>query len=208
MQLKRILLLAVMLLPMLLLAQREVVSDTMYLKKTCPTDSTCYFSEVREIAYDDEETVIRSKVIGDSATTVSYLTNRSIDLNRQFAQHAFYVIQKNEMLRAINNDNRALDTMGLPGVFGEIQAKFEADYLGDVQVKIGSADWVNGDVFKAANGTLRVKWTGQTALRVIIYSDMMIRVVGYPATGQNLDLYRIRTGVYTSIDRAVTIKKK
>lgn len=208
MQLKRILLLAAMLLPMLLLAQREVVSDTVYLKKTCPTDSTCYFSEVREIAYDDEEMVIRSKVIGDSATTVNYLTNRSIDLNRQFAQHAFYVIQKNEMLRAINNDNRALDTMKLPGVFDEIQAKFESDYLGDVLVKIGSADWVNGDVFKAANGVLRVKWVGQTALRVIIYSDMMIRIVGYPATGQNLDMYRIRPNVYTSIDRGVTLKKK
>lgn len=193
---------------MLLLAQREVVSDTVYLKKTCPTDSTCYFSEVREIAYDDEETVIRSKVIGDSATTVGYLTNRSIDLNRQFAQHAFYVIQKSEMLRAINNDDRALDTMGLPGVYDEIQAKFESDYVDTIQVRVAGGTFVDGEIIKAANGNLRIRWTGQTALRVIIYSDMMMRIVGYPASGQSLDLYRIKPGVWTSIDRGLTVKKK
>jgi hypothetical protein len=103
--------------------------------------------------------------------------------------------------------NAAMKANGLGGLDEAMQEAFEGQLIGDAQVKIGTANFVPADVVKNAQGNLRLIFAG-TGYRIILYADTMIRVLGYPATGQNTDLYKVREKVFRSIDNNFTLRLK
>ena len=88
-----------------------------------------------------------------------------------------------------------------------MQALFEGQFLGDAQVKIGMAAFIPADVVKNAAGNIRLLF-GSGGYRIILYADTMLRVLGYPATGQNIDLYKVRERVFRNMDNTFTLRLK
>lgn len=196
--------------PLLALAQREVITDSVWLEKSCTLVDTlqvCTYSEFTTIEFSDGEKITRKQFIGDSATTVTYLTGRAIDLNRGYAVYAAQVIQKKEMMHALSLTSDALVAVGLPDLFTQIQNTFEGEYFGSATVIEKGKDAVKGEVIKTNAGILRLKF-GTFNGRILVLSDKMIRVFSYPATGSTIDLYKVRPNVFTSIDRELTIRFK
>ena len=196
--------------PFAALAQREVVSDTTWLVKTCTMVDTlelCTFAEYYKVEYSDGYEATRKQVIGDSATTVTYLLGKAIDISRGYATYAAHVVAKKEMMHSISNANDALVSVGLPEIYDLIQANFEGQFVGGAKVNEKGKDAVNGEVVKTDSGVLRLKF-GSLNSRILILSDKMIRVFSYPAQGKVTDIYLVRPGIFTSIDRELTIKFK
>lgn len=196
--------------PFLALAQREVVSDTTWLVKTCTTVDTvevCTYAEYYKVEYSDGNEVTRKQVIGDSATTVTYLLGKAIDISRGYATYAAQVVAKKEMMHSISNANNALVSVGLPELYDLIQSNFEGQFVGGAKVNEKGKDAVNGEIVKTDSGVLRLKF-GAFNGRILILSDKMIRVFSYPVQGQVTDMYLVRPDVFTSIDRELTIKFK
>lgn len=196
--------------PVLAFAQREVVSDTTWLVKTCTTLDTlevCTFAEYYKVEYSDGYEATRKQIIGDSATTVTYLLGKAIDISRGYATYAAQVVAKKEMMHGISSANDALVSVGLPELYNLIQANFEGQFIGGVKVTEKGKDAVNGEVVKTDTGILRLKFLNFNS-RILILSDKMIRLFSYPASGSTIDLYQVRPGIFTSIDRELTIKFK
>lgn len=196
--------------PFFAFAQREVISDSTWLVKTCTTVDTvevCTFAEYYKVEYSDGYEATRKQVIGDSATTVTYLLGKAIDISRGYATYAAQVVAKKEMMHSISSANDALVSVGLPELYNLIQANFEGQFIGGVRVTEKGKDAVNGEVVKTDAGILRLKFLNFNS-RILILSDKMIRVFSYPAAGSTIDLYQVRPGVFTSIDRELTIKFK
>lgn len=196
--------------PVFALAQREVVSDTTWLVKTCTTVdtvTTCTFAEFYKVEYSDGNEVTRKQVIGDSATTVTYLLGKAIDISRGYATFAAQVVAKKEMMHNISNANDALVSVGLPELYDLIQSNFEGQFIGAAKVTEKGKEGVIGEVIKTNSGVLRLKF-GAFNSRILILSDKMMRVFSYPAQGEVTDMYLVRPDVFTSIDRELTIKFK
>lgn len=196
--------------PFFAFAQREVISDSTWLVKTCTMVDTlevCTFAEYYKVEYSDGYEATRKQVIGDSATTVTYLLGKAIDISRGYATYAAQVVAKKEMMHGISSANDALVSVGLPELYNLIQANFEGQFIGGVKVTEKGKDVISGDVVKTDSGVLRLKF-GAFNSRILILSDKMIRVFSYPVQGQVTDMYQVRPGIFTSIDRELTIKFK
>ena len=206
-------------LPTLLLAQRELERDSVWLsrqqvsttvKDTAGRDSTVlthnYFQHTLYV-YTNGESDTRVQLIGDSATATNYVAGQQIDNIRQLSYHATFVYDKPQVVKEWQQMHTQTDSVGLGGMAGIIQGLFEGGIIGDVTVKVGTASPVPGDIVKAANGNVRLLF-GNKGYRIFVFSDTMLRVMGYPATGQSIDLYRVRTGVYADIDRALIVRLK
>jgi len=166
-------------------------------------DSVYYVN--RWVAYEDGYELASKQPIGDSAQLVSYLTGKEVDAIRQHTYHAVQAMQKGKVVTEWQDVNTALKAVRLPGLDTLMQALFEGQFLGDAQVKIGGANFIPADVVKNAQGNLRLIFAG-TGYRVILYADTMIRVLGYPATGQNTDLYKVRERVFRDIENTFTLR--
>lgn len=184
--------------------------DTLYLKTDtifADTLKTANYREHLEQAFEDGSTRIQEREIGDSLTTLNYYVNEAIEVNRIFAYYAALTTKKREALHAMNAYAGALEHVGLPDLWDAIQSKFEGQFLGVVKVTEKGNNAVNGEVLKSNSGVLRLKF-GAFNSRILILSDKMIRVFSYPAQGQVIDMYLVRPGIFTSIDRDFTIKFK
>ena len=195
-----------LLLPISLFGQREIISDSTWLQKTC-VDSTCTYYEYTSTEFSDGETITKKITLGDSATAVNYLTGKAIDVNRGYAMYAALTVQKKEMMHRMSDINEALVSVGLPELFQAIQKIYESNYIGANRVVELGKEGVAGEVVKLDSGVLRLKF-GANNCRVLVLSDKMIRVFSYPVQGETIDLYKVREGVFTSIDRELTIRFK
>jgi hypothetical protein len=166
-------------------------------------DSVYYVN--RWIAYEDGYELASKQPIGDSAQLVSYLAGKEVDAIRQHTYHAVQAMQKGKVVTEWQDVNTALKAVKLPGLDTLMQALFEGQFLGDAQVKLGAANFVPADVVKNAQGNLRLIFAG-TGYRVILYADTMIRVLGYPAAGQNTDLYKVRERVFRNVENTFTLR--
>jgi len=166
-------------------------------------DSVYYVN--RWVAYEDGYELASKQPIGDSAQLVSYLAGKEVDAIRQHTYHAVQAMQKGKVVTEWQDVNTALKAVKLPGLDTLMQALFEGQFLGDAQVKIGSAAFVPADVVKNAAGNLRLIFAG-TGYRVILYADTMIRVLGYPVAGQNTDLYKVRERVFRNVENTFTLR--
>ena len=166
-------------------------------------DSVYYVN--RWIAYEDGYELASKQPIGDSAQLVSYLTGKEVDAIRQHTYHVVQAMQKGRVITEWQDVNTALKAVKLPGLDTLMQTLFEGQFLGDGQVKIGTAAFVPADVVKNAAGNVRLIFAG-TGYRVILYADTMIRVLGYPAAGQNTDLYKVRERVFRNVENTFTLR--
>jgi hypothetical protein len=204
-------LLLFLLLPTLLLAQRELERDSVWLSRqaiytttgTTTTTTYNYFQHTLYV-YTNGESDTQVRLLGDSATATNYVAGQQIDNIRQLSYHAGFVYDKPQVVKEWQQMHIQTDSVGLGGMAGIIQGLFEGAIIGDVTVKVGTANAVPGDIVKAANGNVRLLF-GSKGYRIFVFSDTMLRVMGYPATGQSIDLYRVRTGVFADIDRALII---
>lgn len=184
--------------------------DTLYLKTDTMFADTLKVPNYREHleqAFDDGSTKIQEREIGDSLTTLNYYVNEAIEINRIFAYYAALTTKKREALHAMNAYAGALEHVGLPDLWDGIQAKFESQYIGKANIIEAGKDVVKGEVTKSNSGVLRLKF-GDFNSRILVLSDKMIRVFSYPIQGELTDMYLVRPGVFTSIDRELTIKFK
>jgi hypothetical protein len=168
-------------------------------------DSVYYVN--RWVAYEDGYELASKQPIGDSAQLVSYLAGKEVDAIRQHTYHAVQAMQKGRLIVEWQDVNTALKAVQLPGLDTLMQALFEGQFLGDAQVKIGTANFIPADVVKNSLGNIRLLF-GSGGYRVILYADTMLRVVGYPATGQNTDLYKVRERVFRNMDNTFTLRLK
>ena len=157
--------------------------------------------------FDDLSGRLEKLPIGDTTQARAALLGWQVDLVRQHSYHAAQAMKKGQMIADWQQVNAAMKANGLGGLDDAMQAAFEGQLIGDANVKIGTAAFVPADVVKNAAGNLRLIFAG-TGYRVILYADTMLRVVGYPAAGQNTDLYKVREKVFRSIDNTFTLRLK
>lgn len=168
-------------------------------------DSVYYVN--RWVSYEDGYELASKQPIGDSAQLVSYLTGKEVDAIRQHTYNAVQTMQKGRVITEWQDVNAALKDVELPGLDTLMQALFEGQFLGDANVKIGSAAFIPADVVKNAAGNIRLLF-GSGGYRVLLYADTMIRIVGYPVAGQNTDLYKVRERVFRNVENTFTLRLK
>lgn len=168
-------------------------------------DSVYYVN--RWVSYEDGYELASKQPIGDSAQLVSYLTGKEVDAIRQHTYNAVQTMQKGRVITEWQDVNAALKDVELPGLDTLMQALFEGQFLGDANVKIGSAAFIPADVMKNAAGNIRLLF-GSGGYRVLLYADTMIRIVGYPVAGQNTDLYKVRERVFRNVENTFTLRLK
>jgi len=157
--------------------------------------------------FDDLSGRLEKLPIGDTVQARAALLGWQVDLVRQHSYHAAQAMKKGQMIADWQQVNSAMKANGLGGLDDAMQAAFEGQFLGDAQVKIGTAAFVPADVVKNAAGNLRLLF-GSGGYRVILYADTMLRIVGYPATGQNTDLYKVKEKVYRDYNSTFTLRLK
>lgn len=155
--------------------------------------------------FDDLSGRLEKLPIGDTVQARSALLGWQVDLVRQHSYHAVQAMKKGQVLADWQQVNAAMKANGLGGLDDAMQAAFEGQFLGDAQVKIGTAAFVPADVVKNAAGNLRLLF-GNAGYRLLPYADTMLRVVGYPATGQNTDLYKVRERVFRNVENTFTLR--
>ena len=203
-----------LLLPYFAIAQRELQSDSVWLTRqaiyttTGTTTITTYqYFQNTMYVYTNGESDTQVRLLGDSATALNAVTGQEIDAIRQLSYHAARVIDKPQVIREWQLMHTQTDTIGVGSMAAVIQGLFEGDLIGDATVKVGTATAVPGDIVKAANGNVRLLF-GNKGYRIFIFADTMLRIMGYPATGQSTDVYRVAPRVYKDIDSGLIIRLK
>ena len=203
-----------LLLPYFAIAQRELLMDSawltrqaMYTTTGTTTDTTYQYFRNTMYMYTNGESDTQVRLLGDSATAINAVTGQEIDAIRQLSYHAARVIDKPQVIREWQLMHTQTDTIGIGSMAAVIQGLFEGDLIGDVTVKVGSATAVPGDIVKAANGNVRLLF-GSKGYRIFIFADTMLRIVGYPTTSDNTDVYRIAPRVFSDINRQFIVRLK
>lgn len=183
-------------------SSKEIKTDTTYLTwDVIPDDWTgaddSIFYEVRTVTYTNgrEETI--REAVGDTVTARNYLTNRTVDINRQLAQAAAITIQRPAVIRAGRVSNKALAGAGIGSVYSGLDTLFWREYLNASAaapyIQNYSVTELGTDqaatMRRMANGNVRLSFNGNNYVCTIL-SDTWLRVKDYPAAGQNIDLFR------------------
>jgi hypothetical protein len=155
--------------------------------------------------FDDLSGRLEKLPIGDTVQARSALLGWQVDMVRQHSYHAVQAMKKGQVIADWQQVNAAMKANGLGGLDEAMQAAFEGQLIGDANVKIGTAVFVPADVVKNAQGNLRLLF-GNAGYRLLPYADTMLRVVGYPATGQNTDLYKVRERVFRNVENTFTLR--
>jgi hypothetical protein len=203
-----------LLLPYFAIAQRELLRDSAWLTRqamytttgTTTTTTYQYFQNTMYV-YTNGESDTQVRLLGDSATALNAVTGQQIDYIRDLADKAATVIRKDPIIRQWQEMHNQTTAIGIGSMAAVIQGLFENDLIGDVTVKAGSAAAVPGDIMKAANGNVRLLF-GNKGYRIFVFSDTMLRVMGYPATGSETDVYRVAPRVYKDITGEFIIRLK
>ena len=155
--------------------------------------------------FDDLSGRLDKVPIGDTVQARASLTGWQVDAIRQHSYYAIQAMKKPQVVADWQQVNAAMKANGLGGLDDAVQETFEGQFIGDAQVKIGTASFVPADVVKNAAGNIRLLFSN-TGYRVLLYADTMIRIVGYPATGQNTDMYKVRERVYRDYNNTITVR--
>lgn len=211
---KRILFI-LLLLPFFVNAQ-EVVKDSFWLTREAyeTTDTNgksaglnWTFIRNTYFEFDDLSGRLDKLPIGDTVQARSALLGWQVDLVRQHSYHAVQAMKKGQVVADWQQVNAAMKANGLGGLDDAMQETFENQFLGDANVKIGSAAFIPADVVKNSLGNIRLLF-GSGGYRVLLYADTMIRIVGYPVAGQNTDLYKVREWVFRNVENTFTLRLK
>ena len=104
------------------------------------------------------------------------------------------VATKNQTVKLINSYNKALEEAGLPTVFDVIQKAHESELEGNW--KLVANDTVsNVEMFKNNNNVFKIKIDGVNKT-VVIFAKQWLRILAYPATGSNTDLFLVSDKLY------------
>lgn len=207
------LLFSLLLLPYFAVSQ-EVVKDSIWLtRESYETTGTVEGKTVMSwifirntyFEFDDLSGRLDKLPIGDTVQARASLAGWQVDMVRQHAYHAAQAMKKGHVIQDWNQVNTAMKATGLGALDDAIQNLFEAQFIGSASVKVGTATFVPGDVVKNALGNLRLLF-GSSGYRLILYSDTMFRIVGYPATGQNTDMYKVRERVFKDYNNTITVR--
>lgn len=200
-----------LLLPYLAIAQRELLRDSVWLTRQAmytttgtTTDTTYQFFQNTLRVYINGESDTQAKLLGDSATALNSVTGQQIDAVRQRSYHVAQVID-NQVVKEWQQMHNQTSAVGIGSMAELIQRLFEKELIGNVRIKTGASEPVLGEIIKAQNGSLRLL-IGDKGYRVFVFADTMVRIMGYPVSGQNTELYKTSLGVYKDIDNQVVIR--
>lgn len=188
------------LLPTLLCAQSEPVSDTSYLVKQ-GTD----FFEVITLLYADGSEQTTKTLIGDTAALVSAAKNRMTSKAASMAVDVRYVSTFRKQLTGLVRESNAV--LALTGIDPQKQVQDEhvAPFLLDgwTVKRDATTDPV---VFTVnAQGNLRYSVGGAATKAGQLFGNAM-RLKNYPSNGTDTDVYRLQNGVWVNADRTVILR--
>lgn len=187
------------LLPLLATAQ-EVTFDTTYLSLV---DGE-YFV-IQRVEYDNGEYEEKSRVVGDSATTATFLLNAATNEQNQLAQAAVTVI-KRWQYRARYNEYDALfqSLAGGKLLWREAADQFYSNFEGNWVIRYnGEVKQVQTD--KLANSNVRFRDDQNAVWLFLIFSPRYISLRQWD--GQNWELYSEDGVLFTDLDRKVILRK-
>jgi hypothetical protein len=196
--------------PFFLNAQEVTADSFKIFKQDVLIDSVSTQIYVRQMLtnFDNFSANLDQVPMGDSASAVNNLASWQIQRVRDHAYIVGVAMQKPAILRQWNKVSAEMVANGFPALATVVQNYFENAFIGDVKVKVGTADFVQGTVTKNAQGILRLKY-GTNDYRVTIFCDRMIRIVNYPTQGQSTDLYAVNNNnLFADMDRDIVIKFK
>lgn len=199
-------LLPLLLLPYLAFAQ-EVKRDSVWL--SAGFDSTrmipVYYQH-KLYEYDNGESDIKVRIIGDSVQAIGNVVSQELDAIRHLSEQAAAVIAKNQVINEWQDMHANTIAVGLANMAGVIQDMYEGIFLGNCTVREnGIAE--PATISKNAQNAIRISYKGKT-YRIFIFADTMIRILNYPNAGDFLDLYQINPKSYSDITKTFILRVK
>ncbi len=211
---KYILALFLTLVQILLHAQAgDIVKDSFWIAQSSYTTTTStgqtkqsweYIKNVY-IQYDNLYTDGKGEPIGDSTNAVRALVAWQLNEIDQHAQLAVRAMDKNRLVKNWIDTDKEMQRVGLPSLEDIIQSRYERDFIGKASVRVSSGNWQSADVVKATNGAIRLLY-GNQGWKITILSARMIRINAWPTSGKSAELYQLRPGYFSSIDREIILK--
>lgn len=199
-------LLPLLLLPYLVFAQ-EIESDSIWLSVRFDSAQMIQvFYQHKLYEYDNGESDIKVRIIGDSAQAIGNVVSQELDAIRHLSAQAAAVIAKNQVINEWQDMHANTIAVGLANMAGVIQEMYEGIFLGNCTVRENGIT-EPATISKNTQNAIRITYKGKT-YRVFIFADTMIRILNYPGAGDSLDLYKINTKSYSDITRTFILRVK
>ncbi len=182
-------------------AQSQVVLDTTY-----NTSKSGFLYTINLVQYADGSYTERATIQGDSISILNDQVQKIETRCNMIAEAAVIAMQA----RQASIDFAKMDTLCI-----SLTARSPVKQLMDAySAELSIGQWViiiNGTTTNvtfpvlSTNQRKRLLPAGSTAKTMLIFGKMM-RLINYPATGINL-LFRVKEGLWQSIDKSVILKK-
>ena len=182
-----------------MIAQKYTVTDTTY-----TTNSAGVFFTVRDIIYSNGEETHTKTLIGDTSALFDAFYNRFVQAGTQMATDARFVLTFPRKIANLKKDNDDLLAITGKDAMDTITAKLSGAIMED-----GWTIRQNGIPQDLAftinnNGQLRYSVGGNT--RNALFFGAVLRLNNYNGA-DNLELYRVESGNYKSIDNKITLRR-
>jgi hypothetical protein len=180
--------------------QKYTVTDTTY------TDNSAgVFFSVRDIVYSNGEESHTKTRIGDTLALFDAFYSRFVQQATQMATDAKYVITFPSLIGDMNRDNNLLLATTGKDALDTITARLSAPLLEDGWTLRSNGTAEDILFIVNANGQLRYTITGFATRNATLFGSV-IRMNNYK-DGNAIDLYRVASGNYKTIDNRLTLRR-
>ena len=192
-------------------AQKSVLSDTSYI-----SNLSGKFYETSETKYDNGEQLRTVTLIGDTAQVQLLYANIANTETRQMAAAVALTNTRNKLNSKIQRLSNTCNTTTGKTIFAYLQQLNESKWIDTTAAQNNPVIITFKDgtiskalvVTKASQSVLKCK-IGTDALRTFqLFGEGSIRIIDYPANGQNLYLYNIDNKAFTDYSGTIILTRK
>jgi hypothetical protein len=192
-------------------AQKSVLSDTSYI-----SNLSGKFYETSETKYDNGEQLRTVTLIGDTAQVQLLYANIANTETRQMAAAVALTNTRNKLNGKIQRLSNTCNTTTGKTIFAYLHQLNESKWIDTTAAQNNPVIITFKDgtiskalvVTKASQNVLKCK-IGTDALRTFqLFGEGSIRIIDYPANGQNLYLYNIDNKIFTDYSGSIILTRK
>lgn len=185
----------------LFISAQEVTRDTSYL-----INSGGNFFNVNRIEYDNGAYSETSTMIGDTLAILSLYTNKISNKANQYAAAAVIAMRAQAATAQLAKLDTLMTGMLLRSPITAIMDSYEREFLeGNWSISSGGTTTPVTFPRLSTNKRIRMLPAGGSARTMIIYG-YMLRIVGYPVSGNNT-LFRVKEGRWENLTRTTVLRR-
>lgn len=183
------------------LSAQEAIKDTSYI-----SNSGGKFFSISRVEYDNGTYTESSTLVGDTIAVLSFYVNKISSEANQFANAATIAMRSQSATAVLAKLDTLMTARLLRSPITSIMDSYEREFLqGSWEIQYNGTTTAVTFPRLSSNKRIRLLPSGGTARTMLIFGNML-RLVGYPATGNNT-LFKVREGKWENLTRTIVLKR-